>query len=47
MQTVVTDPNAQPMTADILLRCLLGIGLDMFVADVMAHPDKYDIWEDQ
>jgi hypothetical protein len=44
---VVIAPDAKPMTTDLLLQCLLGMSLEGFVADAIAHPDKYDIWEDQ
>jgi len=44
---IIVDPNAQPMTADLLLQCLLGVSAEMFVANVLARPDRYDIWEDQ
>jgi len=44
---VVVKPDASPMTLDLFIQCLLGVSAEMFVANVLARPDRYDIWEDQ
>lgn len=40
---VVTDPNARPLTPDILVRALFGMPLDRLAREICENRDgKYD-----